>query len=529
VILGRVLTFSVERYPEAQAVLDGDHRYTYAEWNRRINRLANGLASLGVNKGYRVVILLKNREEMAAVHWALQKLGAIPTPVNWRYGPSDIEYVAKDAEARAVIFEGASLSAVEGTRERLGDITYVFVGKDAPTDCHDFEGVIDGSPDDEPSVEVAESDTSIMLYTSGTTGRPKGVPRTHKNEHSAALAHIIQSRNALFDRTLGVMPFYHTMGVRSLLAMAITNGFLVVQNDWDPRQALRLIEDERVNSLYLVPTLYHDLVNTPEFNSTDLSRLTKLGYAGAPMSSALTERLIEAVKPEVFVNHLGSTEVYTFTVCDRVANKPTCAGRAGINSRTRIVKADPQASVSPNDTLAQGKTGELIVSLGSDEAFSAYWNRPDADAKAIRSGWYFTGDLAYEDKEGDIYVVGRVDDMIISGGENIYPIEVEDVLYRHDQIAEVAVIGTPDERLGQRVTAYVVPKEPAPTPKELDEFCKRSPDLANFKRPRAYYFLEVLPKSPTGKLLRRKLTERAPETSGIGHPSAASHNSEVKR
>lgn len=506
-ILGRVITFSAERYPNKEAVVDGTRRYTYGQWIERINRLANAFLGIGIRKGDRVVMLLKNREETAAAHWALQKIGAVSTPVNWRYGPAEVEYIITDAGAAAVIYEEASRAAVEQARPSFPSIPLIFVGTPVPPDSFGLEDLIAGAPEHEPRVDVTEGDYSIMLYTSGTTGRPKGVPRTHKNEYSAAMAHVIQSRNSLFDRTLGVMPFYHTMGVRSMLAMALVNGCLVIQNDWDPGQALELLERERINSLYLVPTLYHDLVNHEDFEKRDLSRLKKLGYAGAPMSGTLTRRLAESLKPEVFVNHLGSTEIYTFTICDRVIDKPTCAGRPGIHGRVRIVRADPERRARPDEVVPRGQVGELIVSLESDEAFSGYWNRPDADAKAIKDGWYFTGDLVYEDEEGDIYVVGRVDDMIISGGENIHPVEVEEVLLRHPGVLEVAVIGLPHDRWGQQVTAFVVPRDPNLTAEELDQFCRDAPDLANFKRPRQYFFVKALPKTPTGKLLRRKLAE----------------------
>jgi 2-furoate---CoA ligase len=302
------------------------------------------------------------------------------------------------------------------------------------------------------------------------------------------------------------------MGVRSTIAMALLHGALVCLPDWDAAAAARLLHDERVTALYLVPTLYHDLVSLPDLAGRDVGSVRRLGYAGAPMSSTLTRRVGEAFRPDVFVNHLGSTEVYTFTVCDRVLEKPTCAGRSGLFGRTRIVRADADRGASPHEPVARGEIGELIVSLDSPEAFSGYWRCPDADARAIRDGWYFTGDLAWEDGEGDIYTVGRVDDMIISGGENIHPTEVEDVLLRHPDVREACVVGLPDERLGQTVTAFVVVRRGSGGAatvgaEELDRFCRAAKDFAAFKRPRRYRFVDALPRSPTGKLLRRQLLQ----------------------
>jgi 2-furoate---CoA ligase len=278
--------------------------------------------------------------------------------------------------------------------------------------------------------------------------------------------------------------------------------------DWSPTAAAAAIAAERVNALYLVPTLYHDLLALPGFETHDVSTVRKLGYAGAPMSTTLSERLVARFRPDVFVNHLGSTEVYTHTICDRVMTKPTCAGRAGVFGRVRVVRPDPERHGRPDDLVPRGETGELIVSLDSPEAFAGYWRRPDADARALRGGWYFTGDLVYEDAEGDLYTVGRVDDMIISGGENIYPLEVEDVLLRHPAIVEACVVGLPDERLGQAVTAFIVARGEAPSAAALDAFCRGADGFAAFKRPRRYEFVAALPKSPTGKLLRRVLLDR---------------------
>jgi 2-furoate---CoA ligase len=520
--LSNILSIAAERYPEADAVVDGGRRLTYHTWNGRINRLAHALLGLGIGKEDHVVLLLKNREAHAAIYWACQKIGAIVTPLNWRYTPGDVDYCVRDAAAIAVVFEASSRDAVCAARPGLEQVkSWVFVGHESPPACLAFASLAAGEDDPgPPQVTVSESDLSIMLYTSGTTGRPKGVPRSHRAEHSAAIAHIIQSRNSFGDRTLGVMPLYHTMGVRSMIVMALLNGCLVCLPEWSPAAAAQLIQEERITALYLVPTLYHDLLALPELRRYDLSSVKKLGYAGAPMSSTLTQQVADVLQPEVFVNHLGSTEIYTFTICDHALQKPTCAGRPGVFGRVRVVRADTNRQGNPDDVVSRGETGELIVSLTSPEAFSGYWHRPEADARAIRDGWYFTGDLVYEDNDGDIYTVGRVDDMIISGGENIYPVEVEDVVLRHPDVAEACVVGLPDERWGQRVTAFIVPKRQPDgtpvhlTPEGLDAFCQNAADLANFKRPRQYTFVDALPKSPTGKLLRRQLLAGEDERNG---------------
>jgi len=329
-------------------------------------------------------------------------------------------------------------------------------------------------------------DLSLLLYTSGTTGRPKGVPRRHRAERAAALAHVAQNLYARGERTLGVMPLYHTMGVRSLLAMALV--------------ALRLIARERISNLYLVPTLYHDLIGHPDFAATDTGSVRKIGFAGAAMPGGLLKRVEMAFRPELFVNHYGSSEIYTFTVEPRAAAKPGSAGKAGLNQRIRVV---PLGADSADARAATGENGQIIADLASDEAFEGYWRRPDADARALRGGWYFTGDTGYVDAEGDLFVTGRVDDMIVSGGENVSPVEIESALSSHPAVAEVAVAGLPDERWGQRITAFVK-RSGVIDADELDAWCRGS-SLADYKRPREYVFVAEIPKSPVGKILRRLL------------------------
>jgi 2-furoate---CoA ligase len=259
-----------------------------------------------------------------------------------------------------------------------------------------------------------------------------------------------------------------------------------------------------------VPTLYHDLVHHPRFAATDVSSVRKLGFAGAPMTDALLRKLSAAFAPTLFVNHYGSSEIYTFTINPDAPAKPGSAGKAGLNEVIRVVRL---GSTDPTARAAVGEEGQIICSLDGDEAFEGYWRRPDADAKALHGGWYFTGDTGYLDPDGDLFVTGRVDDMIITGGENVSPVEIESVLSLHPAVAEVAVVGLPDERWGQRVSAFIK-RRGAVDEAALDVHCRTS-GLANFKRPREFVFVDEIPKSPVGKILRRKLVagEYQPEPS----------------
>lgn len=514
-----MLSWTAERYPERRAI-GGPQSLTYREWDALTNQVARVLAARGVRRGDRVVLLLANSRAFAIAHFAVQKLGAMSTPLNPRFGHEELTYCLGDAAADVVVTEDATAHLVEPVLAARPGMQVLHLGAEVPAAAQPLDQLATGESEASLDVRVLPSDPSIMLYTSGTTGRPKGVPRTQHNEASAALAHVVQARYAADEITLGSMPIYHTMGVRSLLAMVMVGGTWVPQPKFDAEQALELIAAERVSSLYLVPTAYWMLLQTGRL--AEATTVRKLGYAGAPMSPSVAERLAETLRPEVFVNHYGSTEVYTFTVSSDAVAKPGAAGRPGILSRMRIVVADRDRRARPEDVVAPGGTGELIASLESDEAFAGYWNRPDADAKAIRDGWYFTGDLGRIDEDGDYWVVGRVDDMIITGGENVHPTEVEDVLVTAPFVREVAVVGVPDEKWGQAVTAFVVPAEGSDLEQTIiavEQWIRQESGLAPHKRPKRIVMVSELPKSGVGKLLRRKLT------SGTYQPLADSASS----
>jgi len=497
--LGRTFLQSVERRPHEVGLVDGGLRLSYADWARRIGGVQRGLADAGLKRGDHLVAVLQNRWEMATLHWACQFAGIVMTPLNWRAKPDEVDYCLDDAAARAIVWEPVADAAVAAA---LRPRQIVRVGVDGVgAGAGEVLRFADWTKQmSDPDPQATAEDWSLMLYTSGTTGKPKGVPRRHRAERSAALAHVAQNRYAVGECTLGVMPLYHTMGVRSLLSMALIDGRFVCMPRFDSGRALQLIHDERVSHLYLVPTLYHDLLSHSSCTANAIGSVRKLGFAGAPMHDALLQRLQAAFQPELLVNHYGSSEIYTFSINQHAVAKPGSAGRAGFNTRLRVVQLNQH---SPDALAAPLQEGQIIAELRSDEAFEGYHRRPDADAKSLHGGWYFTGDTGYLDADGELFVTGRVDDMIISGGENISPVDIESVLSLHPAVDEVAVAGLPDERWGQKVVAFIKARQATDGP-ELDAHCRRS-DLVNFKRPREYVFVRDIPKSPVGKVLRRKL------------------------
>jgi 2-furoate---CoA ligase len=510
--LGTSFVASVARDPDALAVVDDGVRLTYAQWYARISSLVAAFDRIGLKPGDHLVTALQNCEAAATLHWACQLAGIVVTPINWRAKEDELDFCIENSESCAVVYQDVSAQAMEKSR-RAQALPTIYVGRDDAAGNFDFHRMIAERASD-ATPRVSAGAWSIMLYTSGTTSRPKGVPRRHRTERAAGIAHVAQNLYRRGERTLGVMPLYHTMGVRSLIAMSLIGGTFVCLPRYDTERALALIEAERITNLYLVPTLYHDLVHAPEFASADVSSVRKLGFAGASMTDGLLKTLNEAFRPDLFVNHYGSSEIYTFTIDQNAPAKPGSAGKAGINQEIRVVKLN---ATSAADLAQPHEEGEIIALLAGDESFEGYWRRPDADAKSLRDGWYFTGDTGFVDGDGDLFVTGRVDDMIITGGENVSPVEIESCLSLHPAVLEVAVVGLADERWGKVVTAFVKRKGPV-TEQELEQFCRAS-GLANFKRPRRFVFVDALPKSPVGKLLRRLLVagdyqlEHAPPSS----------------
>jgi 2-furoate---CoA ligase len=513
--IGRALLAAAERDPGALAVVDGAARYTWEEWNRRANRVARALAGLGLAPGDRVAVLMRNREETAALWAGCQKGGFVYAPMNFRLAAAEVEAAVALVRPRVLVFEERTRALAAQVRPALGPgVIPVAAGDGAPAGARSFDALVATAPDAEPDVAADDRLLSLIFFTSGTTGRPKGVPRTQRAEYAAALSNVLHHRWPAGTRTLGVMPLYHTMGVRGLLSMVAVNGAFVILRDFDASGALALIERERVTSLFLVPTMFHMLLASPDFEGRDLTCLTHVAYAGMTMHDALNREIVKRLRPRSFVNYYGSSEIYSFAVCDDAARKPGSVGKPTVTSRLRIVVADRSRRVRPDETVPRGELGEIIADMASDDAFEGYWDNPEATERQVRDGWYYTGDLGYEDAEGDFYVVGRVDDMVISGGENIHPLEVENVIARCPGVAEVAVAGMPDARWGEVVTAFVVPAEPTLTPEAIDRFCRASADLADFKRPRRIELVRAIPKSPVGKVLKRQL--RAGEFERLG-------------
>ncbi|MFD1562452.1 fatty acid--CoA ligase [Haloarchaeobius amylolyticus] len=511
--IGDTLEGAVERYPDRDAIVypRKDQRWTYTEFDERVNRLANALLEAGIEKGDRVATVLYNGSEMALTVYACSKIGAVFTPLNFRLPAGEIEYIVTDAEAELVLFESATREAVEGARPDLETVEeYVFIDDDhaaVPDYASGFYELLESGSAERPEVSVTEDDVYAFIYTSGTTGRPKGVVHEHRDMVEHNLLNIVELNLTRDDVGLSVMPLYHCAELHCSLFSRIHRGAAnVIHHEFDPDAALEAIDAHGVTTLFAAPTAWNALSRSAAELDVDVSSLRIGLYGAAPMPEQVLENCMEHLC-EDYVQAYGMTEIGpagVFQSPDDQIPKQGAAGLPALNHRLRIV--DPDAD--PDQTVDGGEIGEILIA--GPCTMREYWNRPEETARSLREAdgttWYYTGDLGYRDDDGYLFVVDRKDDMIVSGGENIYPAEVEDVLFAHDGVAEAAVVGEPDEEWGELVAAYVVADD-GTTAADFDSFVRESDRLADFKRPRKYYFVDDLPKNPSGKIQKFKLRD----------------------
>lgn len=506
--LGTALELAAHRYPEAEAIITPERAYTYGEWNARVNAAAWQLYKHGIKEGERLAICAANGEAPATLYFAAHKTGATAVFFHARWKSEQIAGAIAEAGVKAIFYDQVTKDEVIPALERCGRklIGIEESGGGSGAAALSYGQITAGPADHAPPAARGDAHTGTILFTSGTTGKPKGVCRSCRSDYYAALAIILGHRWSPLERVLAVMPLYHTMGLHTLISMVLLNGASVLLPRAEPSACLRHVEMNGITALYLVPTAFHDLVQLAEKSGKKI-RVRKLAYAGAPMSPALVERCFHTFSPDIFVNQYGSTEMLAISFNPDLNRKPASAGRPGLHTRLRIVAPNRERLVPPQETVPRGAIGEIIVNTGP-QAFQGYLNsRPGEERGRSHEGWFYTGDLGRLDEEGDLHLAGRIDQMIISGGENIYPTEVEQLLLAHPEVKEAAVVGWRDERWGEIVAAFIVPRSPKLHPRALDEHCLTGP-LARFKRPREYHFVKSIPRSPSGKILYRELKER---------------------
>jgi long-chain acyl-CoA synthetase len=493
--------------PDKEAYVYGSERLTYAAYNRRVNSLVNALQELGVNKGDPIGILSWNCLDYVIVYGAAMKGGYVLSRFNSRLGAEELDYLIKYSEVNT-LFVGPELAElVERLRPELSRVKN-FISLEGPrNNMIDMKQLLASSTDEEPGVEVNEDDCLHIIYTSGTTGTPRGAVYAHRQSWNDCHTYIMNLGIQPDDRHIQVSPIFHIAGDTMLRSILYVGGCNVIVKTFDPAATLQLIQDEKATHISIVPTHLIAMLAVPDVRKYDVSSLKYIWYGGSPMPLEVVRRGLET-----FGNILGQGYGMSESgpaICHlpkedhNVLGKPeekrlSSAGQPDIGVQVRIVDE------AGNDVGA-GEMGEIIVR--SQHMMLEYWNKPEDTENTIIHGWLHTGDIGYYDENGYIFIVDRKKDKIITGGENVFPREVEEILYRHPDVHEAAIIGIPDPYWVEKVHAVVSLKKGANcTAEELIAFCKKN--LAGYKAPKSVEFMESIPKNAAGKIVKRELREK---------------------
>ena len=496
----------------------GDDVITYAEAHRQVNSLASWLAENGVGKGDRVAIGMRNYPEFALAFWAVESIGAIVVSLNAWWITEEMRYAFGDSGATVAIVDGERLERLPASMRAECGIRLVVVAKgDAVDGAVPWSDVVARADARLPEVDIAPDDDSTIFYTSGTTGFPKGAIGTHRNyvtnTWNARFSTALAARMAGSDTvpagpppavSLSTFPFFHIAGLCGMINQTAFGGTIVNQFKWDAGEALRLIEKHRVSQIGGVPTVVRSLLEHPDRDKHDISSLTSIGQGGAPPSPDTILRIGKDFAGKVSPgNGYGLTE--TTAGCIAIAG-PAYLARPE-SSGLPVVGTDVKIADDDGNELARGQIGEVWVSGPNN--VRGYWNKPEATAKAFVGEWFRTGDAGYMDDEGYVYVVDRIKDMVLRGGENVYCVEVESAMFEHDAVKDCAVIGLPHEKLGEEVAAVVVPADGHGAHSEADLLAHLKSRLAPFKVPSKVFWQETeLPRNATGKVLKKDLRDQ---------------------
>jgi long-chain acyl-CoA synthetase len=494
---------ALQRHPDKTALVAGPRRLSFRSLVERVVRLASGLQALGLQPGDRVALLARNSDRYAESVLALWWSGAVALPLNTRWSQAEMVYALQDCEVGMLLVDDVFLDQAQALVAELPELkTCLHWGERGAPGLLDYEQIIARSEAVEDR-RCSSEELAVILYTGGTTGFPKGVMLSHRNFWASTVGRMAEVPNPSDFITLLVTPLFHVAGLGRLIGQIQSGGACVMLPAFEPEAVLRTIAQERITDTLLVPSMVQMLFDSPAFGQYDLSSIRRIAWGAAPMALPLLERCLSAFEGVEFMHAYGMTETAASVTVHRIGHAPEerqgarirSAGHAGFASEIRIADAQGQA-------LGCGEVGEIWIRGAA--VMMGYWKRPEESAQALRDGWLRTGDGGYLDAQGYLFVVDRIKDMVISGGENVYPAEVEDALGQHPAVATCAVIGIPDAKWGEAVHAVVQLREGAQvTPQELQAHCRSR--LASYKCPKSVEFLSSLPLSAAGKVLKSEL------------------------
>lgn len=500
--------------PDKAAIVFEDKRYTFSQLNERVNRLANGLLKLGVKKGDRIAFLQVNCNQCVETYFAVAKTGAIYLPLNFRVKEKELNYMLNTAEATTFIIGERYIPMIKSMQPELKYLKHFISIENKHDDMLYYEDIIKSSPADEVVTEIDEDETTILLFTAGTTGFPKGVMLSHNSFSSYMLENVSPADPESDESNILTVPLYHVAGIQAMMAAIYGGRTLVMERQFEPEEWMTLVEKEKVNRAMMVPTMLKQLLDHPDFKKHDLSSLRVITYGAAPMPLPVIRKALEEFPGVSFINAFGQTETAsTITALgpeDHVLTGTEEEKEKKLKRLASIGKpmADVEMKVIDDDgkTLGPNEVGEILAR--GPRVMSGYWKDEEKTAKTIdKDGWVHTSDIGYVDEDGYYFLSGRSSDMIIRAGENISPEEIENVIREHPKVEDVAVIGVPDETWGEEPRAVVIPKKgETVTEEEIMEYCRAN--LASFKRPRTVVFVDELPRNPMGKLIKKDIREK---------------------
>jgi len=504
--LGQILKVNARKFPNTIALKDREREFTYPQLNRRVNKLADSLLKLGLQKGDKVAVLMENSIEIVEIFLATAKTGLIIVPINFRLVGHEVSYIVNNSDARALIVHDEFAPVVQAIKTELPNINtdHYFVVGDAQDDFEPYENLIAQGADSEPDAVVKPEDTWILIYTSGTTGQPKGVLRSHESHIAFYLINAIDFGFNAHDICMNVMPLCHINSTYFTFTFTYIGATVYIHpaRSFRPEEILKIIEKEKISFISLIPTHYNLILNvSEEARKADIRSIKKLLCSSAPVRQKVKQEIMEFFPGVQLYEGYGSTEAGIVTVL-KPEDQMRKLGSIGNESLgTDFIKLLDENGAE----VGVGEVGELY-SRGP-MLFDGYYKMPEKTKASFHGEWFSAGDMATRDADGFYQIVDRKDNMIITGGEHVYPSELEEIIGGHEKVFDVAVLGVPDEKWGEKVIAVVIPKDEV-SEKEIINHCR--PQMAGYKCPKQVSFIkpEEMPRTATGKILHRILREK---------------------